>query len=253
MYPFHQSPHSAAKEEQAAGRKGKGKEPLDERVNSRLLCLHNNRSLKAKGAMVTAVGPETWALICTLYPQAIALQTDLEVRTLARMRGRLGCARPLSHFSICDPDKTSSCSDLQPPPPQQSCHLCESLRPLLKRVEEGQPFPELKKLLEAAKGPKASLTFALVGRAWLQLWRDLHAADKPTPKQALGAPSNSLLLLSCPHAAAQRKSEGRDEGGDGGEEEEEEGRAGRLNLPLYLHDLLKRGVLGAAALKEVSE
>ncbi len=121
-------------------------------------------------------------------------------------------------------------------------------------MEDGTPFPELKKLLESAaggKGPKqasASLTLALVGRAWLQLWRDRHMADKPPgPAAQLGSPGGSLLLLGCPHhaaAAQQGEGEGAAAGGAavGG---------GRLNLPLFLHDLLERGVVGVAGLKEV--
>lgn len=146
-------------------------------------------------------------------------------------------------------------------PHTQACGHCDALKPLLKRVEDQQPFPtDLKKLLDAAKqdsGPGAGLTLALVGRAWLQLWRDQHAADKPSA-QPLGPPSGSLLLLGCPHAqtstATAVATAGAGDVGMGLRERDEEGEgeeAGKMNLPLYLHDLLERGVVSAAGLKEV--
>jgi hypothetical protein len=123
-------------------------------------------------------------------------------------------------------------------------------------VEDGQPFPELKKLLEAAKaGAGGAKTFALVGRAWLQMWRDQHATDKPAT-HPIGSPVGSLLLLGCPHHQAgqqhqQQQQRRRRGAGKGEEQEEQEAGAGRLNLPLYLHDLLERGVVSPAGLKEV--
>lgn len=133
-------------------------------------------------------------------------------------------------------------------------------------MEDQQPFPtDLKKLLDATKqGSGAGLSLALVGRAWLQLWRDQHAADKPSA-QLLGPPAGSLLLLGCPHAQTSTATAAAAAGAGGvgmgrgergrwkrerdGEGEKEE--AGKMNLPLYLHDLLERGVVSAAGLKEV--
>lgn len=161
-------------------------------------------------------------------------------------------------------------ADHTPTQHTQACGHCDALKPLLKRVEDQQPFPtDLKKLLDATKqGSGAGLTLALVGRAWLQLWRDQHAADKPSA-QPLGPPAGSLLLLGCPHAQTSTATAaaaatagaggvgmGRGERGRGerereGEREGEGEEAGKMNLPLYLHDLLERGVVSAAGLKEV--
>lgn len=60
-------------------RRGRRSDALDERVNSRLLCLHGQRSLKAKGGAVTAVAAGTWALIRSLYPAAVEMRADQEV------------------------------------------------------------------------------------------------------------------------------------------------------------------------------